>query len=449
MNTHLKYALLIGLSTGFATIVCSQPETLDSALFAVGKPLPVKKLTPVFDFTEKEMVFQGKRKKGLILDFWAQGCLSCVESFPETNALYKQYKDRVDFLLIGRENAKIKSIYAKYKRKLALDLPYAFDSGIFKTLGIWQVPRIVFINSDGIVGAIGTSLDLDSANLDAFINRKPIRIHFSEEEPAPFDYNKPLFVQGNGGGKDSDFLFRSLLTGYIPNVNPIGPPCIKQQYCRNQVMACNFPLGMLYDLAYGDTILHTPQAVDTSSFGKYWIRPVLELEDSSLFDYDFLQHKNLFSYNTTLPPAKAGSLLLQTCMQADLKHYFGYAVTVETRLMPCWKLVASVAARKRLVSKGGKPQFPEFIESAGFTMINTPVKTLISQIWPYHQLEPPILDETGISQNIDLTLDCLMTDWKDLIRELNQHGLNLMPSKAMVKVIVIRDPSPNSLASSE
>jgi hypothetical protein len=64
---------------------------------------------------------------------------------------------------------------------------------------------------------------------------------------------------------------------------------------------------------------------------------------------------------------------------------------------------------------------------------------LIPLIWGFHQEQPPFLDETGISGNIDLTLDCILSNWKELKHELNRNGLDLVPGKAMMKVIIIRD----------
>jgi hypothetical protein len=366
--------------------------------------------------------------------------MACVESFPEINRFYKQYKDQVDIVLVGLEGGRIREIYARYMNQMKLELPYAFDSTIFRSLGIHFVPRMIWIDSTGNVQAVGTSTDMTSSNMDAFFKGRPLKLQklFGGNE-SNFDYHKPLLVNGNGG-PDSAFLFRSILTGFNPEALSISPACIQQKYCLNQIMAGNSSLFELYDLAYNDTLLHYPDPIRENNYGEYWSRPLLELKDSSLFNCDFSTGRNLYCYNTTVPIEKVTTKLLRNTMQEDLSHYFGYRVSIERRLMPCWNLVASPLARLRLKSKGAKSYMPGARESAaGFTMTNAPLSALIAIIWPYHQSEPPILDKTAIAGNIDLTMSCIMSNWQDVEAELNRHGLNLVPGKALMNVIVIRD----------
>ncbi len=445
MNLSLKCLLLVSSGIVGTLLVCGQSGAGLSQRPEIGKPLVTKEIREVQGFRDSIVSLQGHRQKGLILDFWSQGCLTCVQSFPKVNSLYNKYKEKVDFLLVGLENKTIEKIYSKYKNKQGLNMPYAFDSAVFKNLLIQRVPTYVYIDTAGLVAGIGCPIGLDAENIEAFIRHKPINIPMLFDDETEFDYRKPLQVSGNGG-PDSVFLFRSLLTGFNSLVPPIGPPCINKVYCRNQIMVGNIDLRSLYDLAYGDTIFHVPNLYEKNSYGTYWIQPVLELEDSSLFSSDGAKRKNLFCYNTRIPENKATTRLLQTIMQRDLSNYFGYSVTIENREMPCWNLVANDLARKNLVTKGGKQVIPDIEESAGFTMTNYLVKGLINLIWDYHYNEPPILDKTEILGNIDLTLDCIMTDWSDLKNALNRQGLDLVPGKAVMKVIVIRDSLSGSVS---
>jgi hypothetical protein len=113
-------------------------------------------------------------------------------------------------------------------------------------------------------------------------------------------------------------------------------------------------------------------------------------------------------------------------------------VFIQTRILPCWKLVATKTARERLSTKGELQQYNG--DHAGFTLTNAPVKRLLKIIWGYHQLEPPFIDETGITGNIDITMDALMTNLDDIRNCLQKNGLSLVRSTMKMKVIVIRDP---------
>jgi hypothetical protein len=71
---------------------------------------------------------------------------------------------------------------------------------------------------------------------------------------------------------------------------------------------------------------------------------------------------------------------------------------------------------------------------------NQPVSDIIELVWSKNQNEPLFVDETGIAGNIDLTLNCVFTDFADLKRELQKNGLMLENGKKEMNVIVIRDP---------
>jgi len=80
-------------------------------------------------------------------------------------------------------------------------------------------------------------------------------------------------------------------------------------------------------------------------------------------------------------------------------------------------------------------------------MSNSPMKSLMDWI----RLNDPgrdrlakiYLDETGISGNIDITLDCIMNDLDDLKRGLQVNGLDLVKGEKEMQVVVIQDGGEN------
>jgi hypothetical protein len=113
--------------------------------------------------------------------------------------------------------------------------------------------------------------------------------------------------------------------------------------------------------------------------------------------------------------------------------------------MPCWNLIANQRAIDMLKSKGiswtaetGK----SFAPNTGFQLLNQPVMQLINALGLSFQNEPPFIDNTMISGNIDIEIAALLTDFEDVKKALRKNGLDLVKGKKKMSVIVIRDPKP-------
>jgi len=125
-------------------------------------------------------------------------------------------------------------------------------------------------------------------------------------------------------------------------------------------------------------------------------------------------------------------------MQTELETIFGYTAKIEMRPMPVWRLIALPGAAAKLATKGGIPQSSG--DAVGFKMSNINPKSLLDFVTRYLQVDMvPFFDETGIKDNIDITVDALMTDPADIRRALNDYNLDLILDKKEMLVIVIKD----------
>ncbi len=217
---------------------------------------------------------------------------------------------------------------------------------------------------------------------------------------------------------------------------------------KNRVQVNGVSLRHLIEMAYGDTVQHGPawyfrgdsvsnKFYARTSYGRYWLRPILEVNDSALFDLDPRTGRNAWSYSLTVPPGKGTADFMRKAMQRDLSVYFGYDITTETRTMSCWNLKATDIARIKLKTKGGKPyNIGSFAE---LKMVNIPLYELIRHISNYSQPSLPIVDMTGITGHIDLELNATMMDIADVRRALASQGLILEKGTKDMKVIVVRE----------
>lgn len=440
-----------------ALSVQSQPKGL--VYPEVGKPLPDVTFNEIHYFSKSQASVQDFKGKWLILDFWTRWCGACIASFPETNQLSKEFADKVQFMLVGipdnsarlsdevnkKTDEKIRPLYEKFRKKYNLELPVAYDSTLARRFGIRSYPHIIWIDEKGIVRAITSKIELTAENITAFVSGKNPTLMPKEDlmgnpyQLPKVDIMKPLLVDGNGG-ESTDFIYRSLLTRW-----KYGMPFNYDSYFVSIKEATNaracfigVTLSNLYTVAYSDTISTVPLLNFRNSYGKYWITPLLKLSDTSEFSYNYKTGKNVFNYELIVPRDKSKRSLMQQMMQRDLQNYFGYKVTVETRIMPYWKITTLPGAGEKLRARGTQRYWGG--DGHSTTVLKAmPMETVINLLWSKYQNAPPFVDETGITYKIDLTLNAILNDLNDVKKELQKNGLVLEKSEKEMKVIVIRD----------
>jgi thiol-disulfide isomerase/thioredoxin len=417
----------------------------------VGRKCPDFTLSDVSNYSKKRASLDDCTGKWLVLDFWNKGCMGCLKSFPKMDSISRKFRDKMQFISVGYTGSQydktpddqaIRILYERLRKRLDLHFAIAFDSVLFHQFGIEGCPYIVVVDPKGIVKAITYSLSDEDVN--SFLSGKTPELgaaynKWQTNEGYSFDRKNVFLVNGNGGD-DRDFLFRSILTGWKK-----GMPFYNTAYFigyKNDFFLSGVDLRTLYTIAYEDTIQRWPEVNRKFSYGDYWYDVVPEVSDSSPFQSDFATGKNLYAYNLIVPSAKANKEYMQRIMQRDLENYFGYSVTVEKRMMPCWKLVATPEGRERLKTKGDKTAFKgDYIK--GFELTNQPVLQLIRSLWATNQLGPNFYDETGITGNIDIKMEKGTYIFSDAVEELRKNGLDLVKGEKEVKVIVIRDPKNN------
>lgn len=405
----------------------------------IGKPLPNWKLQNIQNFTQGSIAMEELRGKWTILDFWSPRCATCIKSIPALKEIAAHFNKDLQILLVASDTGEeVRRSYKKFSEKYKAWLPIAFDTKFFNRFNVPWVPYYILVDPQGIAKTILHDANLTNATLKEIMEGKELEAE-GKLNVDDYDWSAPLLVNGNGG-EETDFMYRSLLMKWNHGIPATGVTHISTAY-GNVIQSLGAPLRNLYFLAYQDTIHPYPNEYRSdlkSSYGEYWLRPILELTDSSEFEWDAQKEKNLFCYSLIVPKDKLNARQLQKIMQSDLKNYFGYEVKVEERIMPCWNLVATEKARKRLITTGGTPRYTSY-DFAGFEFENIPVKEIITKLWANFQFEPLFVDKTEIIGNIDISIDADLTDFQDFKRALNKYGLNLVRGTTQVKVIVIHD----------
>jgi thiol-disulfide isomerase/thioredoxin len=438
----MKAALVTRTLVGILA-VCQIP-TLAQDMPQAGRPVPQFRIDRVTHFSTSSVTEANFKGKWLFIDFWSPGCITCIQSLPKVNAIQKQFKDNVVWIMVGLNNQRHKGIEALYERlqeKQGLTMPAAYDSALAERWGVRSLPHIVIVGPDGIVRAVTDGRDLTKEKVGQLIEGKPVKFYPKRTEKRP-EFFSPLSVQS----LDVATTYSSLLTGWngedqrggIETERWLTWPEDEQD--KGYIFAM-VPVYALYNYAYfgrwdwnhDDTLFH----------GKIYPQPILEIRDKSIFefDYNFNVGKGLYNYCLNLPAAERNTEFIMACMQEDLKRAFKYEACIELREMPVWKLVGGRETVERLKTKGGEPYMTPGSHAAGYSMRNMGVKHLIGGLSSYaSDNQPPFIDGTGLKGNIDFTIDADMTSIPDMRRALKLQGLDLVEERMMFSVLVIREP---------
>nr|WP_262899330.1 TlpA disulfide reductase family protein [Dawidia cretensis] len=386
------------------------------------------------------------RGEWLVLDFFTVGCASCFESLPKINKYRSDYKGKVEFMMIGLDERGLRPLYEKFRKKLDLKLPVAYvERGFWQNFDIVGVPHVIIIDEKGQVRAIVNAVSKEI--IDALIDGHDLELikkkgeYELERADSLYNYTRPILVNGNGG-QDADFLFRSLLMKwdgqFFSGFNPDWVERIPSDsnFARFEVVA--YDLARLYQIAYGDTVYTAPYDVP-NSYGRFWRRPLLEVEDSSAFMFNYNSTRNLYNYSVSVPLKIGTRKKIQSIMRRDLDSYFGYDVRVEDRMMPFWKLTCDASDGEKLRASGKKFEHKHPTARTDIRLLNGSIDDLIGRMYMYFPFQYPIIDSTGIDHKIDVYVEGLRSDFEDMRRGLSKQGLNLIKGYKNMKVVVIRD----------
>lgn len=440
-----------------------------------------------------------QKGKIYVIEFGATWCVPCAAAIPELSAIADQYKTEVEVMSVfvkemNREphttpNPRYIENVRRYIEKRAAAIRYHVavdgpEKGLEHTwltsAGRTAIPYIFVIDRDGRIAWIGNgvkdvppvieSIRAEDYSLEAFAEK----IERSNNQDLDFDDNELLLIDGNGG-ESHDFLFRSLLTRYDGTItNPY--PRYVDSFCwlddpnfdsyKNRIQVVGRSIGELYYLAYSDTLSNDPSGRNIVTYeypdtiknpyhkdvyGKFWHEPVLEVSDPSPFKWHRKSNVNRYNYSLKVPEGLGSARILQNFMRRDLEGYFGFNVTVEERQMPYWKLVCVDKAKvSQLQSDEPGAPFDLLANGSHFEFKNGIMRDVIwilSSTYGYWGLDygklpkedqAAFVDETGIKYNITFEFDRNWT-FQQTLEYLRKHGLDVIKSTKLMKVVVIRD----------
>ncbi len=142
----LVVVVAVGVAGFFGYIYYSQSEGISEAASKIG--------TQADDFVVetmdgKQVKLSDYKGKTVFVNFWATWCPPCVGELPEFEAVYPEYKDKIQFLIVSTDTDKSKAV--EFIKEKGYTMPFFWDNGkaASKVYSIQAIPTSILIGEDG------------------------------------------------------------------------------------------------------------------------------------------------------------------------------------------------------------------------------------------------------------------------------------------------------------
>ena len=186
----LKICLMGLLCLFFQAGIRAQPNP---QYLKIGDQMPDLEVSNIMNWKQKTARISDFKGKMVILDFWNSFCASCIAGFPKLDSLQRQFKGKLQVLLVNPSNnhETVRSMKIVIDRMNAwsdqpFTLPVVYrDSVISRNFEFYGVPYSVWIGPDGKIVAIPEKEELTAENIARVIAGEKVNIKPSvQRKPA-------------------------------------------------------------------------------------------------------------------------------------------------------------------------------------------------------------------------------------------------------------------------
>lgn len=385
--------------------------------------------------------------KLVIFDFWNVHCSSCIAEFPKLDSLQHIFDRKLQIILVTKDTDKdIDKLFSRIKiPRPSLPMVNA-DSLLHSMFRIALFPGQIWIGPNGLVTEMPISANANKITLDAYLSgSKPKMLQRGKID---FYINQPLLPQLS---RDSSITIKysSVL---VQGMEERGARSISMSVDPNNskvytVKAINQPLYVLYRMAFERELM----GENYNSFSQFNnTRVILNVPaegfkepPKELSERDHWRRSSCYTYELNMPIERSKYILDQ--MKADLKNNFGYNARLEKRMVKCAVLINSGYKKTSPLNSDEKIKSSFGYDQEGFTLVNSSIKNLISQvlilIYARRKTDPmPVIDETGINGGVNLRISGDYSDIGNLKKQLNKYGLDIIVAERNIDMLVISEP---------
>lgn len=415
-------------------------RSTQSQELTLGEKVPELEFNQVLNYSQEKLKLKELKGKLIIFDFWSFWCASCIKNFPKMASLQEKYKDRIQIILVNRENKDKTAEYFKNRKhiKMPENVPLITTDSILKIMFEHVgVPYYAWVNETGeflysthetITPELIEAHFRGEKNLfDKKSNTRYINTLF-EQDYAPYVQYGTILLRG----------IDTLAIHLENNGHGIS------SHCRS--------ITDLYQFAYNES------DIDAHRGFREHGRTILEVSNKDRYkrfhdtNFDKWRGDNGYYYESILPVSLREKRY--KIMQEDLQRFFGLKVIIEKRPVKCLTLIRTSTIDK-LKTKGGNParsllSFGRYIpDSINYRyknnfIRNKPFIELVDHLkkWGNLHWNITVVDSTKYNGNIDFEMVKLKTESpsiEDFRKALIKYDLDLVENDVVMDVLILRD----------
>lgn len=371
--------------------------------------------------------------KPIILDFFGTHCGVCISLLPHLNKIQEQKKDSLSIFIVAYEPAETIQHFLKSNPKVkGLSLPFITnDTVLDKLFRHHTIPHEVWIGKDHVIKAISSYNYVNQNNIQKFISGASLDL------PVKDDYVKYDPSRSFGDYEQVNrLIFSSSLRGYIDNLRKFYHKTVNLSDSLNKKLVfsnCDLIkiIQSLFNHKYDERNRFMLNVKDSSG-----ILPI----NTEISDHWF--YNNSYCYELTVPRYLPDSAIWNYVLN-DISRALNLKIQLRKLEMPCYVIAKTEDGKIDPITKGGKSKL-ELYPQAGHPVIieNRPISSLVGAMNAVSTTHPSpiVLDETGIKNNVDMTLDVsYVKDMPEVDRALHPYGLSLIKTKRIIDMVVISD----------
>jgi thiol-disulfide isomerase/thioredoxin len=381
-------------------------STSFSQIVKIGDAVPDYQFEKVLNYSKPNINLREAKGKILIIEFWGTWCGPCIPALEHLNELQQKFKE--DILVVGiSDDTEERLNNFLLKRPVTIPLvadPMNKKDKFFK---IPSVPMTFVTDKTGKVIAITHPNELTESKIKDLIANKKVELQtnmgkiFSENDPFGVDL-KTIF----------SFIAKPMIDTIPTSAILLGSGVFEKRRLSTINMTTDFFIKKVFQKSDAKTIY---------------------LTDKKQFAF---KPENRFSYDIIVSEEEKADFY--KIAQQEISRRLKYKIYTEEKIVDVF--VLKQIEGNNILKPSQSPYkiaFPSDYKRFRFSMQGSEMKIFVDELEEIFSI--PIVDETGLKDKYDLTVDWAMGNKEERIKELQNIGLILEKTQRPVEMLVIAD----------